>query len=467
MPRKPRAATTEMIDANGTMFRVTLFPPDRSRNERSWYAYWKGQRTRRATKKATKAEAIEAVRKMLCGQPPRTSGATLTDEEFIAIQRSYFEKQKTGRDRPESCDASLDAVLEAISAFKTISGLEHVSLASPDDCERFQTAALKLPANWRRPPEHKYGRTKLLSPFTLYKWLGALQGAFERANHRAGKKCVRGVVPQEKLLTRNCWNEFTWIPKPRTKPRKFNHRELLELIKYFRTTWPGVTAAELMLKVFAWSWARRREVAAIKFEDIRIVDGNYYVDLATKRQGEKWFRLPVSVYEELVKIKTDSPYVFAALSEQLRTHHKTKGNLNAARQVMDYSPANSGRWFYERVKAWSSGDSYVHMLRKTIMQMARAGEDVNLAVAKDASVTKGVMLGHYVSEDDPEMRAKADRMYRRICDGLTPKVAEAFGHRRSGTEEIERQLRDAVAEKDWERAKRLSGQLAKQGRHAG
>jgi hypothetical protein len=58
-------------------------------------------------------------------------------------------------------------------------------------------------------------------------------------------------------------------------------------------------------------------------------------------------------------------------------------------------------------------------------------------------------------------------MYRRICDGLTPKVAEAFGHRRSGTEELERQLRDAVAGKDWERAKRLSGQLAKQGRQAG
>ncbi|MFM8536901.1 MAG: hypothetical protein ACKOES_02360 [Planctomycetaceae bacterium] len=145
----------------------------------------------------------------------------------------------------------------------------------------------------------------------------------------------------------------------------------------------------------------------------------------------------------------------------LRAHHKARGNLKAARKVMDFSPRNAGRWFYERIKAWSSGNSYVHMLRKTIMQMARAGEDVNLAVAKDASVTKGVMLGHYVSEDDPEMRAKADRMYRRICDGLTPKVAEAFGHRRSGTEELERQLRDAVAGKDWERAKRLSSQLAK------
>jgi len=38
---------------------------------------------------------------------------------------------------------------------------------------------------------------------------------------------------------------------------------------------------------------------------------------------------------------------------------------------------------------------------------------------------------------------------------------------RRGTEDLERQLREAVAAKDWDRAKRLSGQLAKQGRQAG
>lgn len=97
----------------------------------------------------------------------------------------------------------------------------------------------------------------------------------------------------------------------------------------------------------------------------------------------------------------------------------------------------------------------------------RVGEDVNLAVARDASVTKGVMLDHYVSEEDAEMKAKADRMYRRICEGLTAEVAEAFGHQASGTEDLERQFREAVAAKDWDRAKRLSGQLAKQGRQAG
>jgi hypothetical protein len=77
------------------------------------------------------------------------------------------------------------------------------------------------------------------------------------------------------------------------------------------------------------------------------------------------------------------------------------------------------------------------------------------------------MLAHYVSAEDAEMKAKADRMYRRICEGLTAEVAEAFGHQASGTEDLERQLRDAVSVKDWDRARRLSGQLAKQNRHAG
>lgn len=78
------------------------------------------------------------------------------------------------------------------------------------------------------------------------------------------------------------------------------------------------------------------------------------------------------------------------------------------------------------------------------------------------------MVGdHCVSEDASETCINAERIARRACDGLTPKLAEEFGHRRSGTEELERQLRDAVAGKDWELAKRLSGQLAKQGRRAG
>ncbi len=98
--------------------------------------------------------------------------------------------------------------------------------------------------------------------------------------------------------------------------------------------------------------------------------------------------------------------------------------------------------------------------------MARTGEDVNLAVAKDASITKGVMLSHYVAEDEPELRAKADRTYRRICDGLTASVAAEFGHVASEVESLEQRLRDATSGRDWKTASRLISQLAKQDRAA-
>ena len=77
------------------------------------------------------------------------------------------------------------------------------------------------------------------------------------------------------------------------------------------------------------------------------------------------------------------------------------------------------------------------------------------------------MLAHDVSAEDAEIKAKADRMYRRVCEGLTAEVAEAFGHQASGTEDLEQQLRDAVSFKDRDRAIRISGQPAKQHRHAG
>ena len=36
---------------------------------------------------------------------------------------------------------------------------------------------------------------------------------------------------------------------------------------------------------------------------------------------ERWFRIPQGLYEELVAIRTDSDYVFAAYGEQVRRFH--------------------------------------------------------------------------------------------------------------------------------------------------
>src|SRR5437660_1425260 len=69
-----------------------------------------------------------------------------------------------------------------------------------------------------------------VSPNTVLKWSRSLQAAFERANRNAGRKCVRGVVDERRLLTVNPWNQFTWIGG-RSKPiRQFDMDELLSFL---------------------------------------------------------------------------------------------------------------------------------------------------------------------------------------------------------------------------------------------
>jgi hypothetical protein len=79
-------------------------------------------------------------------------------------------------------------------------------------------------------------------------------------------------------------------------------------------------------------------------------------------------------------------------------------------------------WFYERLKGWKE-DAYIHLFRKTALQFARAGEDINHRVAEDARVSEGVMLGHYVTEEDEQLRAKSNRTFGRLAAALPPEVA--------------------------------------------
>jgi len=47
-----------------------------------------------------------------------------------------------------------------------------------------------------------------------------------------------------------------------------------------------------MLKVFVWSWARREEVAGLKWDDLRVVEDEIHFDTVGKWGIEKWFRIP-------------------------------------------------------------------------------------------------------------------------------------------------------------------------------
>ena len=60
---------------------------------------------------------------------------------------------------------------------------------------------------------------------------------------------------------------------------------------------------------------------------------------------------------------------------------------------------NAGCWFDEQVKKWGS-DASIHMLRKTSLQYAGAGQDATRSLAKDARVSEEFMMAHYVKEDN-------------------------------------------------------------------
>ena len=93
-------------------------------------------------------EAIVVAHEMVQknGERPRLRDTSLTDEEFEEIQRTHFGRkhEPAARDRAEK---TLDDCLEAITAFRTISGLNPVVLATADDCAAFQREALGRPKN--------------------------------------------------------------------------------------------------------------------------------------------------------------------------------------------------------------------------------------------------------------------------------------------------------------------------------
>ena len=105
----------------------------------------------------------------------------------------------------------------------------------------------------------------------MLKWSVALQAAFERASKGAGKKCVRGVVPESKLLSENPWRSFTWIEGSQKKLRQFDYSELLSLLDYFETELQGLAFAPAFVKVMLWSWARRLEISSLRWADERKV----------------------------------------------------------------------------------------------------------------------------------------------------------------------------------------------------
>lgn len=475
MPRKPQPKKRIIaVSVNSHIVDVTLFPP--SKAKKTWYAYWTGLSFSRSTGQTDFDEAVRAVESMLRnqGRKSKASEAALTDEEFIRIQHVHFGKAQ-GEEQQERALRSLRECLDAITAFQELSHLKPISLATADDCERFQREALAQPKNWRiqYAPTAKSNKRrsqkdepKKLSPNTVLKWSTALQAAFERANRNAGKKCVRGVVPEPKLLTDNPWKHFTWI-KGKEKPlRHFDLDELRSLIDWFATEWGSVSVAQAFIKVSLWSWARRSEVSCLQWSDERRVENECHFRSVGKWGVVKWFRIPEKLRGELELLRCPNDFVFGDFPRQLIHHYRRQKNLRAAMQVReDFDPYNVGDWMYRQVVKWSEiqgkGDAYLHVFRKTGLQFALSGEHIRQNVADDARVTSAVMAASYAQEFNEELRLKSNRTFGRILSSLPTDVAALYGYEETPRDRLAEQLNQAGARGDWKEVSRLAEELQK------
>ncbi|HTU20215.1 MAG TPA: hypothetical protein VMG10_19275 [Gemmataceae bacterium] len=477
MPRKPKSQKkTITIIVNAKPIAVIMHPPTKAR--RSWYAYWNGLVASRSTGRSDYQEAIQVVEDMvrswLAGEKGHRStlaDAVLSDEEFEAIQRTHFDRHQDPAAKARAAK-SLKDCLEAIQAFRTIIRMEPIHFTQPiaaapaDVCAAFQRKALTLPKNWRSqyPKSKKTEEVQCIGANTIIKWSRSLQAAFHRANRNAGRKCVRGVVAGEKLLTENPWTQFTWIEGNARPIRQFDREELLSLLDHLETRWAGVSVALLFAKVCLWSQCRRTEVTTLRWDQLRIVGNERHFEVVGKWSVEKWFRIPEGLYQELMAIQREEPFVFAAYNDQLREFYEKRQMPWKTQMVgVEFKPENLGDWFHERLIEWSrmlpKGRATTHVFRKTSLQYALSGESVSKRVAEDARVSEGVLLRHYAKVTDPARREQSNRNFARIVTSLDADVAAGYGHAPADTTELEARLRIATETKDWALAAELIAEL--------
>jgi hypothetical protein len=147
MPRKPKIEKQVItVVMNGKPIQVILHPPTGTRT--SWYAYWSGLVASKSTGRTRFEDAVVVAEEMVKGGGKKATlaDAILTDEEFEKIQRVHFGRKSDPAAKARAAK-SLDDCLEAIAAFREITGLKPISSATVDQCASFQRKALALAKN--------------------------------------------------------------------------------------------------------------------------------------------------------------------------------------------------------------------------------------------------------------------------------------------------------------------------------
>src|SRR5215210_7756208 len=79
-------------------------------------------------------------------------------------------------------------------------------------------------------PRYKFGKPYTAN--TIHKILAHMAASFNRCRRGSGKKCIRGVVPSEKLLTTNPFEEVGWVEADAPEPRHFTKEELKAFLRW-------------------------------------------------------------------------------------------------------------------------------------------------------------------------------------------------------------------------------------------
>ena len=131
MSRKPKIEIHRFdVPVDDEIIEVALYPP--SGRKKTWYAYWKNLPFSRSTGQRRLKDAKSAAVDMLLngGKVVPDSNAPMTDEEFIEIQRRHYDKKEKRNDKQQT-NSSLVLLLEAVDAFRRITELSSITLATP------------------------------------------------------------------------------------------------------------------------------------------------------------------------------------------------------------------------------------------------------------------------------------------------------------------------------------------------
>ncbi|MFL5240568.1 MAG: hypothetical protein ACJ8FY_00535 [Gemmataceae bacterium] len=194
------------------------------------------------------------------GKRATLSDSILSDLEFEEIQRAHYANRKGAVEQTRSAK-SLVNCLEAIRAFKVISGISTISTAGPDECAAFQRKCLTHPKTTLR----RYPKSNIEAP------------------------CYSANIVVK------------WSDRP---IRQFDAEELLGLLDYLDQKWPAVTVASLLAKVLLWSCARRAEFSSLSWQQLRVVGSECHFKVIGKWEVKRWFRLPELIHQELLAIRT-------------------------------------------------------------------------------------------------------------------------------------------------------------------